>query len=269
MRASPGVGPGRSGSRPVVLIVGRDARSGLAIERLVKEAAGITGLVGVRHVERLPCGDLNTFAALLFATPGPTPDLQRLGDTHTLATRSRVILNLASTPRDQLWTISRHVPLQILLVGTPLDDQRACASLREVLIGDPAARALEPLLGRICTSSQADLILAFVRTTGARSPGAVARAASRSRRSLTRDCSRLGVAPPQRLLQVGRVSRALWWLHTYEVSAAEAAWVAAYGQPGSLRRAALQALGAPLAVLQREWSFPERLAARYQRAVLR
>jgi AraC-like DNA-binding protein len=239
------------------------------MEFLVRGAVGRGPILTFRWEPRLPAGTPDRCCAVFVdgveaydATLESAQELTGLGRVAVLLDRGAATFP-ASVAR------MARVTVPVVLWGAPDDDERACEAIAALLFAAPVVAHLEPVLGRICTPEQREAVRTFLTRVGASTPRKVADTVARSRRSLTRDCRRLGLASPRVLLRAARVARGLAWVHAFGGGAAHAAHIGGYADPESWRRAVRLTFGVGLKVLLAEWEDEEALAARFRAVLLR
>jgi AraC-like DNA-binding protein len=191
----------------------------------------------------------------------------RLVASPELAWRAGIVLSIDECPLDLPSMPICLGPLPIILVGHKVEYGRH--QLARLLRLDPVVTHLEPVLDAVCSAEQRALVIEFIRRSAMRTPRGVARALARSRRSLDRDCERLGLKSPHVLLLVARIARGLTWMSRAQATADQAAILTGYNQTSSFRRAVRNGFGVPVSVLLKEWNDPALLEPRFRRVLRR
>lgn len=258
---------GPRGRAPVLLIAAEPARRD-RLKALVRSAGGVPSVVSIQCASQVPPGPLDRYALVLVdGVDRPDARLEPVPPGRVGGVVILVEGRAATTPAVAFRLAQVQVP--VVLWGTPAEDERARGTIAEHLFAAPAMMHLDPVLERICTPEQRQIIGTFLARVGACTPGKVAGSVARSRRSLARDCQEVGLASPRTLLRTARVTRSLAWIHTHGGGATHAARAGGYADVQSWRRAARLTFGVGPEVLLADWEDEEALAERYGTVLLR
>lgn len=235
---------------------------------LLSSAGPVASMVSIQCVSQTPQEPLDGYALVLVdGADGLDARLEpssqgRLGGVLVL------VEGPAAPPPAMAMRLAR-VRVPVVFWGTVEEDEGAREIIAGHLFGAPALTHLDPVLERMCTAEQAQVIRTFLTRAGASTPRRVAGSVARSRRSLARDCQELGLACPRVLLRAARVTRGLAWVRSYGGGAKQAALAAGYNDSESWRRAVWKAFGLGPDEILDQWQKEEAIGERYRAVMLR
>lgn len=213
-----------------------------------------------------PQPELGHYSAILVHASLPQRDRARLASQLSCCHRTRLVLDLRTTPSTQLWSLFHAGDLRVAALGAA-GDKGGLAETVAQMLRSSLVSFMDPVLRQVCNTQQAEFLRQFLTVFHLGRVSSIARELGRTTRGLRRECERLGLRPPHVLLQVLRICDAVRLLVGSDSSPKGLAGAVGYRDASSFRRVVRRTFGATVGGLANGW--PDEAPKHLARALLR
>lgn len=250
-----------------ILAVGFDRHQEEPLRTCARRTLQYGRVASVSFLAQLPSEALQEYAAFVIHDRCFDDGVATALDESGVSWKTIVVVEFGSSRAGRMLDLGRRCPLPVAVIGGGIGMDGLAGDLRRLLLHEPAARHLRPVMESILTAEQFSVVDKFLEWE--KGPSGVARGLGCSLRSLQRECRLKGLASPRVLAKVARLSRGMAWATQYGACGSEAAWAAGYATSNTYQRAIRAAFFTSPARLLVEWTAKEWLESRLKQVVLR